>query len=159
MSSLRVLTALALATSGALVGCERPVATLPAAPQAAAFAPTAEAAPVSTASAPPAPRPRPPRAGAVMQEADPTRLAAWPLRADAPPETRALALRRLAEVDGSQAVALAIRLLEDEAPLVRSNAAALLARSREPTAAAALAQADPRLQALAAALRAEEGIR
>src|SRR5690606_23652217 len=105
------------------------------------------------------PRRRPPRAGALVQEADPARLAAWPLRADAPPEARTLALRRLAEVDPQQAVAVAIRLLDDEAPLVRSNAAALLARSREPAAAAALAEADPRLQALAAALRAEEGIR
>lgn len=68
-------------------------------------------------------------------------------------EVRYAALRKLEEQDGARATDVALALLdEEEDGLLRTNAIALLVRSDDPRARAAIERLDPRGRRLAAAL-------
>lgn len=115
-------------------------------------------APVASASAAGAemPQPQPPPApadlGAVLAPSarhPHAALVAWVRDASLPPNVRYGALRRLEAERPGEAVSAAIEVLEDTTALVRLNAIAVLARSQDPRAGAALARVDARSQRLA----------
>jgi HEAT repeat protein len=68
------------------------------------------------------------------------------------PQVRYAALRRLEHEDPPAAVSAALIALDDVTPLVRLNAIAVLARTTDPRAAAALEKLDERSRRLAQAL-------
>ena len=124
-------------------------------------------APVSSAvpsaapadAAPPAaraPRQVPPTAAGVMSldqdEVDAATLADWVQRAELSPPVRYAALRRLEQLWPYQAVEAARQRLEDPVPLIRNNALAVLARSRDPAAREVLQGLDARRREVAAAI-------
>lgn len=90
--------------------------------------------------------------GEVLGMTDAEALAELALTPSAAPQVRYTALRRLEEVDGERSVEVALALLDDPAPLVQTNAIAVLVRSGDPRADAALSGMDPRSQRIAAAL-------
>lgn len=113
-------------------------------------------APVASASATQAPAtPSPPAPADLAAVLAPTTrhpdaaLAAWVRDASLPPNVRYGALRRLETERPDEAVSAAIEVLEDTTALVRLNAIAVLARSQDPRAGAALARVDARSQRLA----------
>ena len=87
-------------------------------------------------------------------EVDAPTLVGWVARADLEPQLRYAALRRLEQLSPRQAVQAAIERLEDPASLVRTNALAVLARSRDPDARRAIEGLDPRRREVAARIAA-----
>lgn len=81
-------------------------------------------------------------------------LATWVHDPALEPQIRYAALRRLEQLYPREAVKAAIARLEDPVSLVRSNALAVLARSRDPEARQALDGLDPRRREVAARLAA-----
>ncbi|MCW8138076.1 MAG: hypothetical protein KIT58_04135 [Planctomycetota bacterium] len=156
---------LALLSASALLETDaptsRPPVTRVAAP--APAPPTAEVDPTPTVTGATAtrrvreapPRPAPRTVGDVLRQdasLDHADLAAWVVDRALASEVRYGALRRLEQDDPSEAVTAALRVLDDVTPLVRLNAIAVLTRSQDPRAAAALERLDDRSRRLATAL-------
>lgn len=99
---------------------------------------------------PPAPAPR--RLSEVLAQGArhaPGDLEVWVGDEALPPDVRYAALRRLEADAPADAVTAAIAVLDDPTSLVRLNAIAVLARSQDPRAKAALERVDARSQRLA----------
>ena len=79
-------------------------------------------------------------------------LAHWARDTKLTQQVRYSSLRKLEQADPDQAVLAAIDLVKDGQSLVRNNAIALLARSQDPRAKAAIKGLSPQQQKLAAAL-------
>jgi len=85
----------------------------------------------------------------------PGELATWATHPGLQPNLRLTALRRLERDDPEQAVSVALELVRSKDPkhrLLRINAVAVLARSRDPRAERALKHLDPDLERLAQAV-------
>ena len=87
-----------------------------------------------------------------QDEVDAATLAEWVQRAELSPPVRYAALRRLEQLWPYQAVEVARQRLEDPVPLIRTNALAVLARSRDPAAREVLQGLDARRREVAAAI-------
>lgn len=146
------------APSVAEVASQRAPASRPPAPAASPPAPAHGPAPTEpvTVAPPPARRPAP-TVGAVLGQRRDGELLDVLRRSDAPAPTRYAALRRLEELGSREAVPAAVALLKGDDRFLRSNALALLSRSKDPRAAQALAALPPRERLLVQALRRREG--
>lgn len=126
-------------------------ATSAASPDAAGEGPWSVAVPAPRPSAaPPAPEPR--RLSEVVAQGArhaPGDLEVWVGDEALPPDVRYAALRRLEADAPADAVTAAIAVLDDPTSLVRLNAIAVLARSQDPRAKAALERVDARSRRLA----------
>lgn len=121
----------------------------------------------NTGSAPPEPGTRatqsalpgaaPSSMGQVMDAPDTAQgrenLASWARDDSISPELRYTALRRLEELGADQTVHVAGELIQDEAPMLRQNAVAVLVRLNTPRAREAIEAGGSDAQALAAVLR------
>lgn len=114
-------------------------------------APTASGSPTSSVSSAVASN-KPPEISQILASEDAEQLAAWAKQTHLKASLRYTALRRLEQVDPRQAVRVAQGLLPEHDRLLHTNALALLARSDDPEAKAALSALDPKDRRLAASL-------